>query len=368
MAFPTLILILMSPLSPNSFERVTVNVLLPCPKPSQVRKSFLTGLVFLLSSCGYYKSRNGKSEADGENTTTSRVVVVDPASSSPVSLSVGFVDEVNESGFSLVGNITAFDVSLVNCLSGYTSAVDESSVVGLKVYKGDRSCGVNLTSFVLDGHTYTQTTSDPFDTFAQGDVATFEDVSTPGSELKVVIVSALQNPVLGTEPIKFGLTSLDKGADRSLLWAEYGVVGTIKNKNYPLPSFTLKSVQYVGQTAGEGGQFKFTLECTSLIGLTNICAGVNFTDIDYKLVFDAYNDRPSKGQASNIFSSAGHGISLPQDRIAPGIGGLLNGGFVTAVLDGPDNLATQPNMILILRTTLTTYQYFNIDMVVDTTF
>jgi hypothetical protein len=120
-------------------------------------------------------------------------------------------------------------------------------------------------------------------------------------------------------------------------------------------------VSFVGVTAGGAGQFDIILECTSDIGVTDTCEGVDFTDTTYKLVEDTYTSTMSIGDANALFPAGESSITLPGDREAPG-GTTTNGGFATVTLDGPDEMANNPNMILILQAADTSYQYFNIDV------
>jgi hypothetical protein len=135
-----------------------------------------------------------------------------------------------------------------------------------------------------------------------------------------------------------------------------------------VPSYTVKSIEFVSFSGTEAGQFKFVMECTATIGITNTCVSVPFANVDYLLVQDTKGSNPTKAQLNAIFAAqiaAGNipkVITVPADRVAPGALGTTNGGFQTVILTGPVPLATKPNMYLLLRSYGVSYKYFNIDV------
>jgi len=98
-----------------------------------------------------------------------------------------------------------------------------------------------------------------------------------------------------------------------------------------------------------------------------VCETYDFTATDYKLVVDTYGSAPSVADLAALFGSAGTSITLPDDRVAPGDSGTANGGFVTIALDGPDNMATTPHMLVVVRSS-TSYHYLNLDVVTSPTY
>jgi hypothetical protein len=92
------------------------------------------------------------------------------------------------------------------------------------------------------------------------------------------------------------------------------------------------------------------------------------SELDYKLVADTYGGSIDKAAGDAIFSTAGDPVTLPTDRVAPGDSGTTKGGFISVVLDGPDNLATNPNMLFVIRSYEQSFQFFNVDVTVSTNY
>jgi hypothetical protein len=158
--------------------------------------------------------------------------------------------------------------------------------------------------------------------------------------MTVSVISQLADPVAGTEAIVYQFSELVKGADETILEATLGAAHTLTAASQDPPSFTIHTVSFVGVTAGGAGQFDIILECTSDIGVTDTCEGVDFTDTTYKLVEDTYTSTMSIGDANALFPAGESSITLPGDREAPG-GTTTNGGFATVTLDGPDEMARE---------------------------
>ncbi|MEZ4743331.1 MAG: hypothetical protein R3B45_12945 [Bdellovibrionota bacterium] len=272
------------------------------------------------------------------------------------------------SSFSLTGSASSYQINLSDCLSGYSNTVTEADAGGLKAYRYDRGCLAKLTEFTVSGVTYYPTAGDPFSTWQVGDTATFDEIGEPGtSPLKVKILSTIGDPITGLETISYGFADAIEGNNIDLLWTSVGSTQQLQSGVDTPPSFTIKSIELVDFNGSEAGQFKIVLECTSDIGATNACETVNFSDTDYMLIEDTFSSSMTITDADSAFT-AGNSITLPDDRVAPGAMGTTNGGFVTVVLDGPADLAATPNMILLLRSYTASYQYFNIDVTVTTTF
>jgi hypothetical protein len=277
-----------------------------------------------------------------------------------VTIPVQVADNVNGGGFSLVA-ATAYDISLDSCASGYTSTANEASSA-LEAYKFDRGCKAKLTSFEVGGFTLIPTAGDPFTTWVAGDTATFDEAGEPGTNAVLVrVVSTLADPIAGTEAIVYEFSEIDQGADEGILEATVGDSHSMTVASQPPPSFTIHSVLFVGVTAGGAGQFEFILECTSSIGVTDDCEGVDMADITYKLVEDTYAGTLDLADANALFPAGETAVAMPADREAPG-GTTVNGGFATVTLDGPVTLVGKPNMIFIMQAADTSYQYFNVDV------
>lgn len=298
------------------------------------------------------ETRKGGVASGGSPSTDGQLVTI------PVSL----VDKrASNSGFSLLGSATTFDISLEDCATGYTSTADQDSTA-LLVYKFDRGCKAKLTGFEYNGLTYEPTVADPFTTWDANDVALFDEAGEPGTNAVVVkVLSQLADPVSGTEAVVYQFSELIKGADEDLLDTTVSAGHSMTVDSQPPPSFTIKSIDFVAVNAGGGGQFDIVLECTENIGVTDVCEDVDMADLTYKLIEDTYGSTLTIGQANAIFPADETAVAMPGDREAPG-GATTNGGFHTITLDGPDQLALHPNMIFIIQAADTSYQYFNIDI------
>lgn len=316
-------------------------------------------LTMLLGACGAeeeptkYGDENGSGpivSSGGGSQDEGELVSIPVTLTNPTSL-----------GFSLAA-ATTFDISLEGCATGYTSTADENSTA-LEVYKYDRGCKAKLTGFTYGGRTYIPTLTDPFTTWDANDTATFDEAGFPGTNaVTVKVVSQLADPISGTEAIVYQFSELIKAGTSTIAESVLGDSHSMTVGSQDPPSFTIKSIAFVGVNANGGGQFDFVLECTADIGVGNACAGVNFSDTTYKLVEDTYSSTMVIGDADALFPAGESTITLPADRVAPGASGTTFGGFQTTTLDGPDQMALNPNMILILQSGDMSYQYFNIDV------
>lgn len=276
--------------------------------------------------------------------------------------------DASPAGFSLTASATTFTIQMTSCLSGYTASVTQANLDGLEVYKHDRGCLAKLTGFTYGGRSYIPTAGDPFTTWQVGDVARFDEAGEPGTHaLYVAVMSTLGSPISGTESISYVFSEFLAGDDKGILWVTEGATGNYVASVPTASSFSIRSTELTGLTAGEGGEFRFVLECASSIGVTNVCESYDFTATDYKLIEDTYSSAPTEGNLAGEFGAAGTSITLPDDRVAPGNLGTANGGFITVVLDGPDDMASNPNMLIIIREG-SSYHYLNVDVVTSTTY
>lgn len=328
-------------------------------------------MLALLVGCGAARTEVGADDTDEEQGSTlvvqnstngqSRTIQI-PATVSP-SRTVG-----NQAEFGLTASATTWSIQMTGCLSGYTATVTHANLDGLEAYKNDRDCLAKLTQFTFNGRTYVPTSGDPFTTWQPGDIAKFDEVGEPGVEpLYVAVMTTLSNPISSIDTISYSFSSLLSGQDRSILWVTEGATGGYNAGIAEAASFSIRSTALTGTTAGEGGKFRFVMECTTTIGVTNQCANFDFTATDYKLVADTYGGAPTSSELDTIFATAGTSVTLPGDRVAPGDEGTANGGFKTVVLDGPDNMATTPQMLVLVRSGAS-YNYFNVDVVVATSY
>jgi len=84
-------------------------------------------------------------------------------------------------------------------------------------------------------------------------------------------------------------------------------------------------------------------------------------NITYKLVKDTYSGTLAISDAMALFPAGETTTTMGTDREAPG-GATVNGGFHTVMLDGPNQMANNPNMIFIMEALDTSYQYFKVDV------
>ena len=286
--------------------------------------------------------------------------VVSASNSNLVTIPVEF--SLRAGGLNLLAPADHFTISLEGCATGYTSTANELSVT-LQAYKFDRGCKAKLTTFEYNSHVYVPTSGHPFTTWATNDTAIYDEANEAGTyAVNVKIMSQLDDPISGNEAVVYQFSELIKGTDNTLLEASVGASHNLTVGSQPPPSFTMFSSALVDINAQGGGQFEFVLQCTGNIGVTNVCAGVDLSTIQYKLVEDTFTaDTLLIGDATTLFSTAGTSITLPGDRSPPG-GVTTNGGFTTVTLDGPDLMASHRHMIFIMQANGASYQYFNVDV------
>lgn len=279
-----------------------------------------------------------------------------------LSISVGIAKKSSAGlSFALAANANNFTINMENCASGYTSTADEVSL-NLQVYKDDESCLAKLTTFAFNGFIYVPSSGDPFTTWGTGDTATFEVSGAPSNNYLVTVTSTLSNPIQASDTVYYEFSNLGSGTGKNLLNSVVGFSEQLTGGAQSPPAFTIIKSQLLGETAGKGGQWVYTLECTSMMSGSD-CGGVNLSLIRYRLLQDTFNSDLLIAEAAALFPTGESSISLGTEDLAPGAGGTTNGGFVTKTLSGPDNLHTNNNMILILEANDLSYQYFNVDVV-----
>ncbi len=115
--------------------------------------------------------------------------------------------------FSLISGVTAFQLSLESCLSGYSATVTEANDGGIEAYKDD-SCTAKLTQFTYQGLDYFMTTTDPFVNWQEGETAIFDETGEPGNnEVEVYIDSTISDPLAETDVIMFRIDPIAVGGD-----------------------------------------------------------------------------------------------------------------------------------------------------------
>ena len=341
-------------------------------------KHFVAGMITrrclgLMTCTLLFSCNSEKEEKNSDNAADNGTVIIVPAGGSGTNrlstIPISFQNSQQASQVFSLTATTAFTIELTDCLSGYTTTVTEATTDGLEIYAYDRACKAKLTQFRANDRDYVPTSGDPFTTWQPGDSATFDEVGEPGNfPLKMVVLSTLGDPVTTNDKITYGWSTIAEGSTNAILWSTIGLSGDVQHLTNLPPAFSIRSIEFLGLTPGEGGEYRLVLECTATIGITNDCNAVDMSELDYKLVEDTYGGTIDKAAGDAIFSTPGDPVTLPTDRVAPGDSGTAKGGFVTVVLDGPDNLASKPNMLFVIRSYEQSFQFFNLDVTVSATY
>lgn len=261
-----------------------------------------------------------------------------------------------DAGFALAP-ATDFSILVEGCVSKQTDTATAADP-DINVFKFDQGCRAKLTTFVTNGLTYIPTAGDPFTTWLAGDTATFEDQANPANLIAVSVTSTLDDPISGTEAVQYGFSQITAGIDQAVSASAVSDSHNFSVEGQAAPDFTITNVSFVGITGTGAGQFVFDLQCNlgQTAGTTTAvnCGDVSLADLDYKLIKDTFGSTMDISQAATIFATAG--TSIQDTDVTNGIG------FGTATLDGPDEIALNSNMILIIRAGGASFQYFNVDV------
>ncbi|HET9237822.1 MAG TPA: hypothetical protein VFO10_11255 [Oligoflexus sp.] len=138
------------------------------------------------------------------------------------------------------------------------------------------------------------------------------------------------------------------------------------------PGFRIRKTEFVGLTAMGAGQFVFHLDCLKTIKIGDdgspTCNGIALGSIQYMLVKDAYNSSLTFDEAEALFQLRPSQTVDEKSDFEPFRAERKQyGGFATRsgdeVLEGPDQMHDNPNMLLLLQGPGPSYQYFNVDVV-----
>lgn len=307
-----------------------------------MKKSFLAlaSLSLITGACGIDGLDIGSSSKDSG---TDRQLT-------PITIPVNLMDM---SGSLSLAAATSFEMNLDGCVSGFTAVADETTGA-LEVYKFDQNCLAKLTQFEVGGVIYTSTNAGAIDftTWLAGDTATFTSAGGAQS-IGVSVVTQLDNPVSGTEPIEYAFSTALAGSGDTIADTTVGDSHTITVGGDAAPDVEIVANGFVGMTATGAGQFTFDLECqTAIVG--NDCTGSDMTAWSFALVQDTYAGSPTVTEL-NGFTYSGAGVA------DGAIGG--NGGTATGTLQGPDAMHTNPNMLLVVKNGAS-YKYFDVDVTV----
>jgi hypothetical protein len=311
----------------------------------------MASLISMLSACG--SRRQYEYIDDGQN--GGMTGGTGGRSKSTISIPVS-VRSTN--GFSLNANATSFEIEVDSCASGYTSTATEASP-SLEVYQFDRDCLAKLVQFVINGNTYEPETD--FTTWAVNDTAIFENTLDNTDQLTVRVIATLDSPIDATDTVVYQFSDIEEGDPEAIGETVVGQDHTMEVSGQAAPDFRIHSVALTGITTDGAGQFEFVMDCKvaiSGVAALRACRDVAMVNVDYRLVEDTYGGTLSVAQADAIFDgsedvvAAGHlhdsGPTSP------------NGGFTTVALDGPDQMHLNNEMLLVLRASGISFQYFKV--------
>jgi hypothetical protein len=278
-----------------------------------------------------------------------------------VTVPVTLIDRTEANGFSLA-SATAYSISMDSCASGQTGTATDASTGGLDVYLYDRGCLAKLTTFTFAANVLIPTVADPFTTWAQGDTAVFDVSGGDGTlAMSVSVVSTLADPVTGAEVVSYQFSEMSKGADKSILEATVGTTHTLTVGSQDPPNYTISLVSFLSTTVNGAGQFTFKLNCGVDLGATTTCDSLAFADTKYMLVEDTYTLNTMTIGDAVALDWTNDGVTVVNALDNTDVDST-NGGFLTATVDGPDAMGTNPNMMLIIEADGVSYTYFNIDV------
>lgn len=304
------------------------------------------GIVAGLASCGFEDIEFTKVKKDENSDQNKRKKIQIP---------IQLLEQ--NSGFNLAA-ATGFDVVLEGCVTGLTATADETTVGGLQVYKDDEGCLAKLTQFETGGVTYSA--SNPravdFTTWLAGDTASFTNGAGTLS-IGVVVVTQLDNPISGTEPIEYGFFEVQQGTGQQVPDTVVGAshVLTVGSDGAPDVEIEVGSLatSFIGLTATGAGEFVFDLECGSAVS-GNDCTGLDMTAWTLALVQDTFAGSPTLAELNALVTAGGQSVN-------GAIG--ANGGITTPTLLGPDAMHLNSEMLLVVKNG-SSYKYFEVDVTV----
>lgn len=282
-------------------------------------------------------------------------------------------DSLSQDAASLsLTTVSKYTIRMENCLSGYTHDTTELDP-NIRAYKFDSNCLAKLLTFEYDNITYVPTASDPFTSWQVGDSAFFEDENDANNTLYVKVLATLSNPILGTEVVNYGIYhNVNVGDNRNILDVTLGAQGTAtKQKVQTVPTFEIVTVNLIGETLTGGFQVEVIVNCSTMMS-GDVCGDYNLADTTYALGQDTYGGAPKRNDLNSLHNSSGVAVDLNFDKLLPGEMGATNGGFKTTtganILTTPDDVHLNPNMILSIEGLAESWQYFNVDVVIQSNF
>lgn len=255
-------------------------------------------------------------------------------------------------------SVTSYVMALASCVSGLSG---NTSAATINVYLYDTNCKAKLTSFVLNGVSYTPSVN--FTTWNAGDTATF---TGSGNTVYIQVVSQLSSPINVSDVVSYNFRFNKLGTNDSNLTVSSSQ--SLIAAGQDAPNFQLTSGNAIfnniintGLNTG-AGVFTFNITCVntmvvggsspSLTFCPTLPASSNGTDLgpvsgtnyfSYKLIADAScTNTLSLAQAQSAFQAGGDStVTIP--------GNLIANGFTTGQMTGPVSIASNRCMILILQ-------------------
>jgi len=307
------------------------------------------GLTMSLAACG----PKLQSVSDNQDASTDTDGV-----SRRESVTVGVNVSEKGAGFRLAA-ASAFSMSLDGCASGLTIASITQSNPSLDVYKFDQDCKVKLNSFTMSGIPYVPSAGDPFTTWINGDIATFEETANPSNKFTVTVTSQLNDPITGTEAVSYSFNQLLAGTAETIAKTVVSDSHALSVTGIDAANVDITGVTMTGMAAGGAGEFTFKVDCNVAVTGTApalSCGSNLMTTLKYVLVADTYSGTLNYAQAQALFASAGTTVASG-DQFVTG-----NGGFNTQTLTGPAQMHNNPNMLLVIQSGGSSYRYFNVDV------
>lgn len=255
----------------------------------------------------------------------------------------------------LAADASSFSMQLAGCASGATASASEATPT-FSIYKNDTNCLAKLSSLSVNGIAYSAANAGAtaFATFAKDESTVFTD-STGANKITVTVKNQLSSPVLVTDTISYSFAIIQTGDAKPISNDSLGESHSIAVAGDLVPTYKIDKINFLGLNANGGGRFSFQLECLVAIkssGSSPSCANVAFTDTSYVLVKDTSSGAPTATQLAALFP----GTSVLASQLVPSTTNLL-GGFASAVLEGPNQLALNPKMLLVLKNG-NSFQYF----------
>ncbi|WP_141733577.1 hypothetical protein [Oligoflexus tunisiensis] len=252
--------------------------------------------------------------------------------------------------------------SLVNC-TGHVDHVFQDNRITLS----DEAIGCRVAIEHLKVGDRGFHISDAQPEWKTGDVLHFQADDGSLEALDVRVDHQLSSTPSLTENVAFTISRSDAAPD-----AGSQTLLTVGVEGHAAPNFRIRKTEYVGLSPSGAGQFVFHLDCLQAIktatGEDPTCTGIPLSAIRYMLVKDDYDSNLTLDDAEALFATRSSWTVDAKADFEPFQAERKQyGGFMTRsgedVLEGPDLLHENPNMLLILQGPGPSYQYFNVDVV-----